>query len=154
MGEAGATLKKGAVVTCVVSAIEENGIEVDVAGIKGYIKRSDLAKDRAEQKPERFAIGEKVDAKVTVFDAKSRKLNLSIKAREVDEDKQAMAEFGSTSAGASLGDILGAALAKKAKKTTKKETKEETAEEKPAKKKTTKKAKAEEAEKTEETVAE
>ncbi len=151
MGEAGATLKKGAVVTCVVSAIEENGIEVDVAGIKGYIKRSDLAKDRAEQKPERFAIGEKVDAKVTVFDTKSRKLNLSIKAREVDEDKQAMAEFGSTSAGASLGDILGAALAKKAKKPAKKEAKEETAEEKPAKKKTTKKAKAEE---TEETVTE
>ena len=143
------TLKKGAVVTCVISAIEENGIEVDVNGVKGYIKRTDLAKDRAEQKTERFAIGEKVDAKVTVFDAKTRKLNLSIKAREIDEDKQAMAEFGSTSAGASLGDILGAALAKKAKKTTKKET----AEEKPAKKKTTKKAK-EDAETTEETVAE
>ena len=138
MGAVSATLKKGAVVTCVVSAIEENGIEVDVDGIKGYIKRGDLAKDRAEQKTERFAIGEKVDAKVTLFDAKTRKLNLSIKAREIDEDKQAMAEFGSTSAGASLGDILGVALAKKAKKTAK------TDEEKPAKKKTAKKAKAEE----------
>ncbi len=140
------SLKKGAVVTGVVSAIEENGIEVDVDGIKGFIKRSDLAKDRSEQKTERFAIGEKVDAKVTQFDAKTRKLTLSIKAREVAEEKQAMEEFGSTSAGASLGDILGAALAQKAKKATKKET----AEDKPAKKKTTKKAKAE----TEETAAE
>jgi len=143
MGSAADTLKKGAVVTGVVSAIEENGIEVDVNGVKGYIKRGDLAKDRAEQKTERFAIGEKVDAKITVFDPKTRKLNLSIKAREIDEDKQAMAEFGSTSAGASLGDILGAALAKKAKKSTKKEA-EANAEEKPAKKKATKKAKAEE----------
>ena len=143
MGSAAETLKKGSVVTCVVSAIEDAGIEVDVNGVKGYIKRGDLAKDRSEQKTERFAIGEKVDAKVTVFDAKTRKLSLSIKAREIDEDKQAMAEFGSTSAGASLGDILGAALAKKAKKTTKKAAETE---EKPAKKKTTKKAKTEKAE--------
>ena len=134
------TLKKGAVVTGVVSAIEENGIEVDVDGIKGFIKRTDLAKDRSEQKTERFAIGEKVDAKVVSFDAKTRKLSLSIKAREVAEEKQAMEEFGSTASGASLGDILGAALANKAKKTAKTD-----AEEKPAKKKTTKKAKAEEA---------
>jgi len=132
------TLKKGEVVTGIVSAIEENGIEVDVNGVKGYIKRSDLAKDKSEQKPERFAVGEKVDAKITTFDAKSRKLTLSIKAKEVDEDKKAMEEFGSTNAGASLGDILGAALVKKAKKA--KETKEETTEEKPAKAKRTKKA--------------
>lgn len=127
------TLKKGEIVTAIVSAIEENGIEVDVNGVKGYIKRSDLAKDKSEQKPERFAVGEKVDAKVTLFDAKTRKLTLSIKAREIDEDKKAMEEFGSTNAGASLGDILGAALVKKAKK-----AKEDTAEEKPAKKKTKK----------------
>lgn len=140
------TLKKGAVVTGVVSAIEENGIEVDVNGVKGYIKRSDLSRDRSEQKTERFAIGEKVDAKVTLFDAKTRKLNLSIKAREVDEEKQAMEEFGSTSAGASLGDILGAALAKKAKKSTKKEETEE----KSAKKKAKKDQADDESEKTEE----
>ena len=135
------TLKKGEVVTGIVSAIEENGIEVDVNGLKGYIKRTDLAKEKSEQKPERFAVGEKVDAKVTTFDAKNRKLTLSIKAKEVDEDKKAMEEFGSTNAGASLGDILGAALVKKAKK-----TKEETAEEKPAKAKKTKKAEAADAE--------
>lgn len=128
------TLKKGEVVTGIVSAIEENGIEVDVNGLKGYIKRTDLAKDKSEQKPERFAVGEKVDAKITTFDAKNRKLTLSIKAKEVDEDKKAMEEFGSTNAGASLGDILGAALVKKAKK-----AKEETADEKPAKAKRTKK---------------
>ena len=133
-------LKKGEVVTGVVSAIEENGIEVDVNGIKGFIKRTDLAKDRAEQKTERFAIGEKVDAKITSYDSKTHKLTLSIKAREVAEEKQAMEDFGSTSSGASLGDILGAALAK-AKKTTQKD---ESAEDKPAKKKTSKKAEAEE----------
>lgn len=120
------TLKKGETVTGVVSAIEDGGIEVDVDGIKGFIKRADLAKDKSEQKPERFAVGEKVDAKVVSFDAKTRKLTLSIKAREVAEDKKAVEEFGSTSSGASLGDILGAALTKKAAKAE---------EEKPAKKK-------------------
>lgn len=135
------TLKKGEVVTGIVSAIEENGIEVDVNGVKGYIKRTDLAKDKSEQKPERFAVGEKVDAKITTFDVKTRKLTLSIKAKEVDEDKKAMEEFGSTNAGASLGDILGAALVKKAKK-----AKEESTEEKPAKAKKTKKAETADAE--------
>ncbi len=140
-------VKKGEVVTCVVSAILDNGIEVDLNGIKGFIKRGDLAKDKSEQKPERFAVGEKVDAKVTTFDAKTRKLTLSIKAREVAEEKAAMAEFGSADSGASLGDILGAALAKK--KTAKKADKADAAE-KPAKKtaakKTTKKKKEEAAE--------
>ena len=98
-----------------------------------------MAKERSEQKPDRFAVGEKVDEKVTVFDAKSRKLNLSIKAKEVDEEKAAMAEFGSADSGASLGDILGAALSK-AKKATKADKEENAEEKKPAKaKKTTKK---------------
>ncbi len=113
-------IKKGEIVTGIVSAIEEGGIEVEVNGIKGFIKRTDLAKDRSEQKTERFAIGEKVDAKVTAFDAKTRKLTLSIKAREVAEEKAAMEEFGATNAGASLGDILGDALAKASKKSAKK----------------------------------
>ena len=139
---AAADIKKGDVVTAIVSGIEENGISVEVNGLKGFIKKTDLAKDRSEQKPDRFAVGEKVDAKVTSLDAKNHKIALSIKAREIDEEKQAMAEFGSTDSGASLGDILGAAL-KNAKKT--KTQKEETAEEKPAKKKTTKKKATEEA---------
>ncbi|MBQ4472298.1 MAG: S1 RNA-binding domain-containing protein, partial [Alphaproteobacteria bacterium] len=112
-------LKKGAVVTAVVSAIEENGIKVDVNGVEGYIKRTDLAKERSEQKTERFAIGEKVDAKVLSVDNKAHKVSLSIKAREIEDEKRALAEYGSTSSGASLGDILGAALEKKAKKTKK-----------------------------------
>lgn len=130
-------IKKGQVVTAVVTGIEEGGINVEVGGVKGYIKKSDLAKDRSEQKPDRFAVGEKVDAKVTTFDAKNHKLTLSIKAKEADEEKAAMAEFGSADSGASLGDILGAAL-KKAKKS----KAEDAEDEKPAKaKKTTKKKK-------------
>ncbi len=139
-------VKKGDVVTAVVSGIEETGINVDVNGMKGFIKKADLAKERSEQKPDRFAVGEKVDAKVMTIDTKTHKLTLSIKAREVQEEKQALEEFGSTDSGASLGDILGAAL-KNAKK-----AKEEKAEEKPAKKKTTKKKS--EAEETSEEAAE
>ena len=135
--ESSSSLKKGTVVTGVVSAITEDGIEVDVNGIKGFIRRSDLSKERSEQKPERFAIGEKVDAKVTALDTKTGKVTLSIKAREIAEEKQALAEFGSTAAGASLGDILGEALAKKAKKSKKADAE---GEEKPAKAKKTKKA--------------
>ena len=136
---ASADIKKGEVVTAVITGIEEAGITVEVNGVKGYIKKSDLAKERSEQKPDRFAVGEKVDAKVTTFDAKNHKLTLSIKAKEVDEEKAAMAEFGSVDSGASLGDILGAALkrAKKAKA-------DDAEEEKPAKAKKTKKKKAEE----------
>jgi small subunit ribosomal protein S1 len=117
--EAAGTLKKGEVVTCTVAAITDGGLEVTVGdGVPGFIKKADLARERAEQRPDRFAVGEKVDAKITQVDAKTRKLTLSIKAREVEEDKQAMAEFGSSDSGASLGDILGAALskAKKGKK--------------------------------------
>ena len=104
-------LKKGEVVTCTVSEITSGGIEVSIKDdVKGFIKKTDLSRERSEQRPDRFAVGEKVDAKIVSLDNKSRKLGLSIKAREVDEDKQAMKEFGSTESGASLGDILGAAL--------------------------------------------
>jgi small subunit ribosomal protein S1 len=78
--------------------------------VKGSIKRADLSRERSEQRPDRFAVGEKVDAKVISIDAKKHVLGLSIKQREIDEDKAAMAAFGSTESGASLGDILGAAL--------------------------------------------
>jgi small subunit ribosomal protein S1 len=107
-------IKKGDVVTCTVTAVNDGGVEVTVDGISGFIRKSDLARDRGEQRPERFAIGEKVDAKVTQFEKASRKLTLSVKAREIDEEKQAMAEYGSSDSGASLGDILGAAFNKKA----------------------------------------
>ena len=108
-------VKKGAVVTCTVASVADNGINVTIGegGASGFIRRADLSRDRSEQRPDRFAVGEKVDAKVTQLDRSGRKLTLSIKQREVDEEKRAMAEYGSTDSGASLGDILGAALREK-----------------------------------------
>ena len=81
-----------------------------VEGLPGFIRKTELARDRGEQRPDRFAVGEKVDAKVTAIDKATRKVTLSIKAREIEEEKQAMAEYGSSDSGASLGDILGAAF--------------------------------------------
>jgi small subunit ribosomal protein S1 len=105
-------LKKGAVVTCEVTDVKESGIEVKITGtdFTSFIKRSELARDRSEQRPERFAVGQKVDARVTQFDRRARKVSVSIKALEVAEEKQAIAQYGSSDSGASLGDILGAAL--------------------------------------------
>lgn len=113
--EGGASgMKKGTVVTCTVTAITDGGIEVSVgAGMGGFIRKTELSRDRSEQRPDRYAAGEKVDAKITNIDEKGRKLTLSIKALEAQEEKKAMAEFGSSAAGASLGDILGAALEEK-----------------------------------------
>ena len=106
-----AGIKKGEVVTCTVTQVTDNGIEVAVGdGYNGFIRKADLSRDRSEQRPERFAVGEKVDAKVTQIDRGGRRISLSIKAREMEEEKQAMAEYGSSDSGASLGDILGAAL--------------------------------------------
>ena len=104
-------IKKGDIVTCKITTVLENGIEVIVNNdIPGFIRRGDLSRDRSEQRPDRFAAGELVDAIVTTVDKTARKVNLSIKAREVQEEKIAMAEFGSSDSGASLGDILGAAF--------------------------------------------
>ena len=103
-------VKRGSVITVNVTAIEEGGIEVDYNGMKSFIRRSDLSRDRAEQRPERFGVGDKVDARVTNVDAKTRRLGLSIKAREIAEEKEAVEQYGSSDSGASLGDILGAAL--------------------------------------------
>jgi small subunit ribosomal protein S1 len=107
-------LKKGAVVTSTVAAVVDGGIEVTVGeGINGFICKSDLSRYRNEQRPDRFAAGEKVDAKITQVDRGARRLVLSIKAREVQEEKKAMADYGSSDSGASLGDILGAAIREK-----------------------------------------
>ena len=108
--EVSKTIKKGSTVTAIVSKVDEAGIEVDCEGVKGFIKRSDLSRDRNEQRPERFSEGDKVDAKVVNLDKASRKFNLSIKALELAEEKEAVEQYGSTDSGASLGDILGAAL--------------------------------------------
>jgi len=106
-------INRGDDVTCTVTAIETGGIEVQVGGEggpKAFIRKSDLSKDRNEQRPERFAVGDKIDARVTGFDKVSRRISLSIKAREVAEEKEAVQQYGSADSGASLGDILGAAL--------------------------------------------
>ncbi len=106
-------LRKGKVVTCTVHKIDDNGIEVKVGGEDGaigFIRKAELSRDRSEQRPDRFAPGEKLDAKITQIDKKNRKLTLSIKQREIEEEKQAMAEYGSTDTGASLGEILGPAM--------------------------------------------
>jgi small subunit ribosomal protein S1 len=109
-----AQIKKGDVVTCTVTGTTDSGVEVEMAGgFPGFIRKSELSRDRAEQRPDRFAVGEKVDAKITAFDRATRKATLSIKAKELDEEKEAMAEYGSSDSGASLGDILGAALSRR-----------------------------------------
>src|SRR5216684_4229861 len=105
-------VKKGAVVTCEVLEVKESGIEVRIAGtdFTTFIKRSELARDRNDQRADRFAVGEKVDARVIQFDKKARKVQVSIKALEVAEEKEAIAQYGSSDSGATLGDILGTAL--------------------------------------------
>ena len=103
-------VKRGSVITVEVTAIEEGGVEVDYNGMKSFIRRSDLARDRADQRPERFQVGDKVDVRVTNVDSKTRRLGVSIKAREIAEEKEAVEQYGSSDSGASLGDILGAAL--------------------------------------------
>jgi len=113
--EGASDIKKGSIVTCEVTEVKESGLDVKIVGTEftTFVKRADLARDRAEQRPERFAAGEKFDARVTVFDRKARKISVSIKALEMAEEKEAIAQYGSADAGASLGDILGAALKKK-----------------------------------------
>ena len=113
-------LSKGSIVTCTVSSISEKGLDVSVGdNINGFIKRNDLARERSDQKTERFGVGDKIDAMVTNIDKKLRKITLSIKAKEIEEEKKVMEEYGSSDSGASLGDILGAALAKKDEDTSK-----------------------------------
>jgi small subunit ribosomal protein S1 len=108
-------IKKGSVVTGEVLEVKEGGIEVRIVGtdFSTFIKRSELARDRSEQRPDRFAVGEKVDARVTQFDRRARKISVSIKALEVAEEKEAIAQYGSSDSGATLGDILGTALKRK-----------------------------------------
>ncbi|MGH6925867.1 MAG: S1 RNA-binding domain-containing protein, partial [Propylenella sp.] len=112
--EAAVGIRKGAIVTGEVTQVMDSGIEVKIADsdLTAFIRRAELSRERSEQRPDRFAPGEKVDARVTNIDKKNRKISLSIKALEIAEEKEAVAQYGSTDSGASLGDILGAALKK------------------------------------------
>jgi small subunit ribosomal protein S1 len=105
-------LKRGDIVTCTVKEVRDGGIEVTIGaeGVTSFIRRSDLSRDRSDQRPERFAPGDLVDARVTQIDRSSRKVGLSIKALEIAEEKEAVAQYGSADSGASLGDILGEVL--------------------------------------------
>ncbi len=108
--------KRGKAVTCTVTALHDQGVDVEMLdGLAGFVRRGDLARDRNEQRPDRFAVGDKFDAKLMQIDRGGRRITLSIKALEVEEEKQAVEEYGSTDSGASLGDILGAAISRKQK---------------------------------------
>jgi small subunit ribosomal protein S1 len=116
---AGEEFRRGQTVTVEVLEVSSGGIEVGFGAekqLRSFIRKSDLSRDRQEQRPERFAVGDRVDAQVTAIDKASRRLSLSIKALELADEKQAIAQFGSSDSGASLGDILGAALRDKANK--------------------------------------
>jgi len=107
------SIKRGDVVTCTVTQVQDNGIEVEVGeGFQAFIRRGDLSRDRSEQRPERFSVGDKLDAKVTNMDKANRKIGLSIRAHEMAEEKEAVKQYGSSDSGATLGDILGSALSK------------------------------------------
>ncbi|MEP1144878.1 MAG: 30S ribosomal protein S1 [Henriciella sp.] len=143
-------VKRGSIVTCTVSEVASGGIEVEFGEppVKAFIRRSDLSRDRTEQRPERFAVGDKIDAKITQVDKSSRRIGVSIKALEISEEQEAVAQYGSADSGASLGDILGAALGGESPAEVEAETEAEApveveAEEKPKKKKATKKKAAE-----------
>ncbi len=120
-------LKKGSVVTCEVTDVKEGGIDVSIVGTEytSFIKRNDLARDRSEQRPDRFAVGQKVDARVIQFDRRTHKVAVSIKALEVAEEKEAIAQYGSSDSGATLGDILGTALKRKGEESEKEESDDE-----------------------------
>ena len=110
---ADAEFRKGQVVTTEVVDVATGGIEVAFGegnALRSFIRKSDLSRDRSEQRADRFAVGDRVDAMVTNFDKASRRVSLSIKAMELKDEKEAIAQFGSSDSGASLGDILGAAL--------------------------------------------
>ncbi len=119
----GGELKKGSVVTCEVTEVKEGGIDVKIVGteLTTFIKRSELARDRSEQRPDRFAVGQKVDARIIQFDRRTQKVSVSIKALEVAEEKEAIAQYGSSDSGATLGDILGTALKRKGEEENEKE---------------------------------
>jgi small subunit ribosomal protein S1 len=116
----GDTFRKGQTVTVTVTEVTSGGIEVrfgeDSAPMNAFIRKADLSRDRSEQRAERFAVGDRLDAQVTNIDKAARRMSLSVKALEMAEEKEAIEQFGSQDSGASLGDILGAALREKAQK--------------------------------------
>ncbi len=121
----GVALKKGDTVTCTVSEVTSGGVSVTFGpdgSLSSFIRKSDLSRDRSEQRPERFAVGDKLDAMVTQADKRTRKISLSVKALEINEEQQAVSQYGSRDSGASLGDILGVALREQGEETEEEKT--------------------------------
>ena len=108
-------LKRGQIVTVTISNLQENGVDVEYKGLSSFIRRSDLSRDRSEQRSDKFVVGDKVDVRITSIDKANRKVNFSIKAKEIAEEKEAVQQYGSSDSGASLGDILSVALNKEDK---------------------------------------
>ncbi len=108
-------LKRGQIVTVTITNLQDSGVDVEFNGVTSFIRRSDLSRDRAEQRSDKFVVGDKVDARITNIDKSGRKVSFSIKAKEIAEEKEAVQQYGSSDSGASLGDILGAALNKEEK---------------------------------------
>lgn len=128
------SLERNKTITCAITSVQEGGIEVKTStGVPAFIRKADLAKERADRRPDRFDVGEKVDAKIISIDREHHKITLSIKAREIEEENAVRAEYGSTDRGASLGDILGVAMSE-AQERQKQEKESAAAEKKPAKK--------------------
>ena len=109
-------LKRGQIVTVTISNLQENGVDVEYKGLNSFIRRSDLSRDRSEQRSDKFVVGDKVDVRITNIDKANRKVSFSIKAKEIAEEKEAVQQYGSTDSGASLGDILSVALNKEENK--------------------------------------
>jgi small subunit ribosomal protein S1 len=108
----GGEYKKGSIVTCEIVDVKDAGLDVKIVGtdITTFIKRSELSRDRNEQRADRFAAGEKIDARVLTYDRRSHRMTVSVKALEIAEEKEAVAQYGSSDSGATLGDILGKVL--------------------------------------------
>ena len=111
---AGDVVRKGAIVKCEVTEIKDGGLDVKLVegDLSAFIRRADLSRERSEQDPSRFNVGDVIEARITQLDKKTRRVGVSIKALEIAEEKEAVAQYGSSDASSSLGDILAAAMKK------------------------------------------
>ena len=113
--------KVGDIITTRIHEVLKTGVKVSIDKDKkliSTIRKSDLAKDAADARPEVFSPGNALDAKITELDLKNRKIKLSVKAAQIDEEKSLIAKFGegATKSGATLKGIFEKAIGKKGKK--------------------------------------
>ena len=113
--------KIGNLVTTRIHEVLKTGVKVSIDKDKKLIvtiRKADLAKDAADARPEVFSPGNALDAKITELDIKNRRIKLSVKAAQIDEEKSLIAKFGAgaTKSGATLKGIFEKAIGKKSKK--------------------------------------